>query len=63
MLVYLGADLLRQAHVLATLRQKLQIKLFCFTQYSILTAGQPVPALTLQCQAPGRVASGVPILK
>ena len=28
---------------------------------SILTPGRPVPALTLQSQAPGRVATGVPI--
>ena len=31
--------------------------------HSILTPGQPVQALTLQRQAPSRVASGVPILK
>ena len=30
---------------------------------SILTPDQPVPALTLSCQVPGRVATGVPILK
>ena len=31
--------------------------------HSILTPGRPVPALTLSCQAPGRVATGVPIFK
>ena len=30
---------------------------------SILTPGQPVPALTLKRQGPGRVASSVPIFK
>ena len=39
----------------ATLRQKLQTKLSISSSYSILTPGQPVPALTLQRQAPGRV--------
>ena len=47
----------------ATLRQKLQIKLSTSPSHSILTPGRPVPALTLQCQAPGRVATGVPIFK
>ena len=42
------------------LRQKLQIKLSVSPSYSILTLGQPVPAKTLQRQAPGRVAAGVP---
>ena len=45
-----------------TLRQKLQIKLFTSPSYSILTLGQPDPALTL-CQVPGRAATGVPILE
>ena len=31
--------------------------------HSIMTPGRPVPALTLQCQAPGREAAGVPIFK
>ena len=31
--------------------------------FNILTPGQPVPALTLKRQAPGRVANGVPFLK
>ena len=44
----------------ATLRQKLQIKLSTSPSHSIVTLGQPVPALTLYCQAPGRVATGVP---
>ena len=30
---------------------------------TILTPGRPVPALTLSRQAPGRVATGVPIFK
>ena len=46
----------------ATLRQKLQTKLSISPSHSILTPGQPVPALTLYLQAPGRVATGVPIL-
>ena len=36
---------------------------FILPSHSILTSGQPVPALTLYHQAPGRVATGVPILK
>ena len=47
----------------ATLRYKLQTKLSISPSHSILTPGQPVPALTLQHQAPGRVVTGVPILK
>ena len=31
--------------------------------HSILKPGRPVTALTLQCQAPDRVATGVPVLK
>ena len=39
-------------------------QIFYLTQsQSILTPGGPVSALTLQRQAPGRVATGVPILK
>ena len=47
----------------ATFRQKLQIKLSTSPSQGILTPGQPVPALTLSRQAPGRVASRVTILK
>ena len=47
----------------ATLRKKLQIKLSSTPSHSILTLGQPVPALTLQCQAPGRVTTGLPVFK
>ena len=47
----------------ATLRQKLQIKLSISPSHGIPTSGQPVPEPTLQRQAPGRVATGVPILK
>ena len=47
----------------ATLRQKLQIKLSASPGHGILTPSQPVPALTLERQAPGRVASGTPIFK
>ena len=47
----------------ATLRQKLQIQLSTSPSHGILTLGQPVLVLTLQCQAPGRVATGVPIFK
>ena len=31
--------------------------------HSILTPGRPVPALTMQRQVPGRVATGVPIFE
>ena len=47
----------------ATLRWKLQIKLSISPSDSILTPGRPVPALTLSRQAPGKVATGVPMFK
>ena len=47
----------------ATLRWKLQTKVSISPSQSILTPGRQVLALTLQRQAPGRVATGVPILK
>ena len=40
----------------ATLRYKLQVKLSTSPSHTILTLGQPFPTLTLQRQAPGRVA-------
>ena len=39
----------------------LQTKLSILASHSVLTPGQPVPALILWHQAPGRVATGVPI--
>ena len=45
-----------------TLRWKLQIKLAISPSHRILKPGQPVPALTLQRQAPGRIAFRVPII-
>ena len=47
----------------ATLRQKLQIQLSTSPSHSILTPHRPVSALTLYHQGPGRVPTGVPILK
>ena len=47
----------------AILRWKLQIELSTSPTHSILTPGRPVPALTLERQAPGRVATGVPMFK
>ena len=47
----------------ATLRYKLQIQLSTSPSHSILTPGRPVPVLTLSRQAPGRVATGVPIFE
>ena len=41
----------------------MQIELSTSPSHSILTPGRPVPALTLRCQAPGRVATGVPSFK
>ena len=43
--------------------EKLQIKLSTSPSHSILTPGRAVPAQTLYCQAPGRAAIGVPMLK
>ena len=45
----------------ATQRQKLQIKLPTSPCYSILIPSPPIPALTLQRHASGRVAIGVPV--
>ena len=47
----------------ATLRQKLQFQLCSSPSHSILTPGRPVPALTLERQAPGRVATGGPMCR
>ena len=47
----------------ATVRQKLPTTLSISPSHSILTPGQPVPALTLQRQVPGRTETGVPIFK
>ena len=41
----------------------MQIKLTISSAHSVLTSGQPVQVLTLQRQAPGREATGVPIFK
>ena len=40
-----------------------EIELSTSPSHSILIPGRPVPALTLYRQAPGRVATGVPIFK
>ena len=61
MLVCLGDGSAQTILRAATLRQKLHIKLPIPPSHSILTQGQTVPALTLSSQAPGRVATGVPI--
>ena len=46
------------------LRKKLQTKLSISPSHSILTPGQPLPALTLCRHTPGRVAAtGVPVFK
>ena len=58
MLVYLRGGSARAA----TLRQKSQVNLSISPSRSMLTQGQPVPALTLYRQAPGRVATGVQFL-
>ena len=47
----------------ATPRYKLQMKLSTSPSHSILPPGQPVPVLALYHQAPGRIATGVPIFK
>ena len=54
----------RSAQTICTccpLRQKLQIKLSTSPTHRIQTPGQPVPALTLYHQEPGRVATEVPM--
>ena len=43
--------------------QKLEIKLSTSPSHIILTPGRPAPVLTLERQAPGRVATGVPMFK
>ena len=47
----------------ATLRKKLQINVSTSSCHSILTPGRPIPGLTIYREAPGRVATGVPIFK
>ena len=57
-------DLLRRLHMPCKLKYKLQIRIGISTSHSILIPGQPVQALTLLYhQAPGRAATGVPMLK
>ena len=63
MLVYLRDGSAQTIVYAATLAQKLQIKLSFSPNHSILTPGQPAPALTLSCQVPGRVATAVPVFK
>ena len=41
----------------------MQIKPSISPSHSLLTPGQPLPAITLESQAPGRVAIGVPTFK
>ena len=48
MLVHLKGGSAQTSVRAATLRQKLQIKLSVSPSHSILTPGQPVPALTLE---------------
>ena len=62
-LVYLRDGFAKTILRAATLRYKLQIQFSTSPSHSIQTPGQPVPALTLYRQAPGRVATGVPIDK
>ena len=63
MLVYFRDGSAQTSSCIATLKQKLQIKSSTSPRHRILTPGQPVPALTLSHQVPGRVATGVPIFK
>ena len=63
MLVYLRNGSAQTIVPAATLTKKLQIKLSISPSHSILTLGQPVPALTLQRQASGMVTTGVPTFK
>ena len=62
MLVYLRDGSAQTIVCAATPRQKLQAKL-SFPNHSILASGQPIPALNLYRQAPGRGAPGVLIFK
>ena len=63
MLVYLRDGSAQTFLRADTLRQKLQINFSTSPSHSILIPGRPDPALILHCQASGRVATGVPILK
>ena len=63
MLVHLRDGCAQTTLRAATPSQKLQIKLAISPSHSILTPGQPVLAPTLQSQAPGRVATGIPTSK
>ena len=59
MLVYLRDRSAQTSLCAATLRQKLQIRSSTSPSHNILTLGQSVPSLTLQHQAPCRVATGL----
>ena len=63
MWVYLSDGSVQTSLRAATLTKKLQIKLSTSPSHSILTPGQPVPVLTLECQVPYRADTGVPIFK
>ena len=54
-IVYLRDRSAQTSVRIATLRQKLPITFSISPSHSLLTLGQPVPSLTLYCQAPGRV--------
>ena len=56
-----GTDLLRQFYVLPHWDRSCRSNFP--SSHSILTPGRPIPALTLKRQAPGRVATGVPMFK
>ena len=47
----------------ATLKQKLQIRFDISPSHNLPTLGHPVLVLTLQSQAPGRVATRIPMFK
>ena len=63
MLVYLRDGPAQTSLRAATLTKKLQIKLSISPSHSILTPNRLIPAQTLQHQASGREATGVPIFK
>ena len=63
MLVYIRDGSAQKVVRTATLRSKVQIKLSIKPSRSIPTPSQPVPALTLLLQAPGRVATGLRLFK
>ena len=61
--IYLGTQKKKTTEQAAMLTWKLPTKLASSSSHSMLTQGQPVLVLTLQCEVSGSVAARVPVYK